>query len=160
MTKKIEEECDGCDGSYEYEPVTEFDGDYGEPGEYDAVSVGTNVAVNPLPMMTGPEISVYIKDFEQVSTGVHSSDLTEFCLNFIVSSYTGGVSHQYTVKKRIVVSKQSLLAQGIEDNIRTPATMVEGTNKSKPVEKPMFNRSSDLQRAREIAGVSHRKNYT
>lgn len=164
MTKKIEEQCDGCDGGYDYVPVDEFDGSYGEPEEYTAVPSPSNVAVAQ--PVAGPNISVYLKDTEQSyndSNGVDSSDLVEFTLNFVVSTYSNGSgsSRSYSVKKKIVVSKQSLLSQGIMIDAHTPATMVENKTVSdeKPANKHVFNRTSDLKRAREIAGVPHHKNY-
>jgi hypothetical protein len=162
MTTKLKENDCGCDGSYEYVPVAEFDGEYGEPGEYDAVpTVSTVVAQEPYPNETPVNVplqtvSVFIKDTECVTSGIESSDIMEFCINFTVSSYSNGEgSKSYTVKKRIAVSKQALLAQGVAEASHGVATMIE--NKKPALVKQAGK--SELQRALEIAGISHPKNY-
>lgn len=164
MTTKIKEHDCGCDGSYEYVPVAEFDGEYGEPGEYDAVpTVSTVVAQEPYPNETPANvpteyhnIGVFIKDTESVTSGVESSDIMEFCINFTVSSYSNGEgSKSYTVKKRIAVSKQALLAQGVAEASHGVATMIES---KKPALVKQAGKS-ELQRAREIAGIPHSRNY-
>jgi hypothetical protein len=167
MTTKIKENDCGCDGGYEYAPVSEFDGEYGSPGEYNAASaVSTAIVQEPYPTKPTvvpdnvptvvPEITVYIKDYEAVNGGVVSGDIIEFCINFGVSSYSPeGSSRSYTVKKRIAVSKQALFDQGAAEATHAVATMVE----SKPTTPVKQLGKSELQRAREIAGIPHSKNY-
>lgn len=162
MTKEkiLNEMCDGCEGGYEYSGDGDYDNDdYDVQPSFNALSQAVNTAVfTPAPIQdTSHQISVYIKDTEQVTAGIDSSDIVEFVLNFGVSEYSGeGSAKVFTVKKRISVSKSSLLAQGIADQNQHPVTMVESV-KPKVEKKP--EGKSVTQRARELAGISHSKNF-
>lgn len=136
--------------------------DYYDSGddESEVTSYPVNTAAQqPVDYNPDRRISVYIKDTEAQTTTVGigaDSDIIEFSINFAVSCYGGTEgSKNYTVTKKISVSKANLLAQGQSEANSKPAQVLEQIQ-----ETPKFHiGKSDLQRMREIAGVPHNKNY-
>lgn len=116
----------------------------------------------PVAKHTQPkDIFIYVTETKPLTTN-SDSDLVEFVITFNVnistpSENTGevdigsAVSTNYTVNKHVSVSKTRLANDAVDAISAIVPTVIENVVSSA--------KKTDVQRARELAGIPHNKNY-